>query len=473
MSVVTLPFFLFALLGALAYKLQRAVSWHQLVLLAMNIYFLSTFSHDPVGFIPLAAFLGVGFVGVRLMQSGQRRYFVPFLALEVALLVWLKKYAFIPPAGLLHFSYVTLGMSYICFRMLHLLVDAKDRMLPRVRLLAYLNYTLSFLTLVSGPIQRYEEFAATQLASEPPRLGLAEAGGAVERIAVGIFKVSLLSLLFLNLHEWGLARLMQAQTLIERITAGVLLAAAYPIFLYMNFSGYTDIVIGVGRFFHFTLPENFAAPFAAPNFMVFWNRWHMTLSGFFKTYVFNRLMLWLMRRFERPSLGLAVCAFFVTFFLLGIWHGQTSVFAAYGLVLGLGVSANKLYQVLLTRRIGPKAYKALAQNGLYTAVCRGLTFTYFTFSLFFFWSNWQQMSELLSHLDALSLTLIWAVLLVSAAVALALIQAVSQWAASWKVVGEPLLASRYVRTALTTAVIVITAIATVILHVPVNLYKAF
>src|SRR4029077_233098 len=152
---------------------------------------------------------------------------------------------------------------------------------------------------VSGPIQRYEEFAATQLAAQPPRLALADIGGAVERIAIGIFKVSLLSLLFLSLHERGLAQLTLVGTPFERAGAGLLVAAAYPLFLYMNFAGYMDIVIGVGRLFRFRLPENFADPFGAPNFMIFWNRWHMTLSAFFKTYLFNPLVLWLMERFER------------------------------------------------------------------------------------------------------------------------------------------------------------------------------
>jgi D-alanyl-lipoteichoic acid acyltransferase DltB (MBOAT superfamily) len=476
-STATPAFLLFAVAGALAYPLNRSIAWRQLVLLAMNLYFLSTFSRDPVGFIPLAAFLAVGFVGVWLMQRGRRGWFVPVLVLEIALLVWLKKYSFIPHFGLLHFSYVTLGMSYICFRMLHMLIDAKEGSLTGVTLIGYLNYTLNFLTLVSGPIQRYEDFASTQLQATRPRLELADVGRALERIALGVFKVSLLSLLLQTWHDAAIARLGVAESIPDRVAAGIGVAAAYPLFLYANFSGYMDIVIGIGHFFRFTLPENFARPFAAPNFMTFWNRWHMTLSDFFKTYVFNPLVLALMQRFEKPSLEpwIAVCAFFITFFLLGVWHGQTSVFVVYGLILGLGVSVNKLYQVLMARRMGAKRYKALARSGLYTALCRGLTFTYFTFSLFFFWSSWRQMGELLSRVDTVSLVLTWTGLLLFATLALALVESVSRWISSWTLVGHPVFASRYVRTALTTAVILVTVTATVLMNAPApdNVYKAF
>jgi D-alanyl-lipoteichoic acid acyltransferase DltB (MBOAT superfamily) len=475
-NAASVSFLLFALIAATAYNLSSSSPWRQFAFLAANIYFLSTFSHDLASFVPLAVFVAVGFIGVRLMQGGQRRWFAPILALEIVMLIWLKKYSFLPEAGFLRFSYVTLGMSYILFRMLHLLIEARDARLVRVTLHSYLNYTLSFLTLVSGPIQRYADFAATQLADKRAHLGIADIGRAVERVAVGIFKVSLLSLLFLNIHEKGIGQLASAAGVLERVSAGLLLAAAYPIFLYMNFSGYMDIVIGLGRFFGFTLPENFDRPFSAPNFIIFWNRWHMTLSNFFKTYVFNPLLMSLMRRFsQRAEPFLAVLAFFFTFFLLGIWHGQTSVFAVYGLVLGLGVSVNKLYQLLLIRRLGSKHYKELSANSLYTAVCRGLTFTYFTFGLFFFWSNWAQMGELLSHVDAVSLVAIWLGLLLLATAVLAFNGMMAAWTASWKFAGQPVLASRYMRTALTTAVVVITVtvIALVDAPAPENVYRAF
>ena len=73
-------------------------------------------------------------------------------------------------------------------------------------------------------------------------------------------------------------------------------ALVYPLFLYANFSGYIDIVIALARLMRVRLPENFDRPFSASSVLDFWNRWHMTLSNWLKTYVYNPLLLALMRR---------------------------------------------------------------------------------------------------------------------------------------------------------------------------------
>ena len=135
----------------------------------------------------------------------------------------------------------------------------------------------------------------------------------------------------------------------DRVLNGVLIATIYTVYLYFNFSGYMDIVIGVARFLRFHLPENFNRPFFADNFIEFWARWHITLSTWLKTYVYNPLLIILMRRYPSPNLEsfFAVIAYFVTFFLVGVWHGQTSEFIVFGALQGLGVSVNKLHQVVL------------------------------------------------------------------------------------------------------------------------------
>jgi alginate O-acetyltransferase complex protein AlgI len=90
---------------------------------------------------------------------------------------------------------------------------------------------------------------------------------------------------------------------------------------------------------HTRLPENFDRPFSSDNFLNFWSRWHITLSEWLKTYVHNPLLLNLMRRYPSPALQTCwgVLAVFVTFFLIGVWHGQTLVFVFFGVLQGLGV----------------------------------------------------------------------------------------------------------------------------------------
>ena len=231
------------------------------------------------------------------------------------------------------------------------------------------------------------------------------------------------------------------------------MTVGYTFYLYCNFSGYTDIVIGLARFYRLELPENFNRPFSATSFLEFWSRWHMTLSGWLKTYVYNPLVLALMARFPSAAAApwLAVAGFFVTFFLIGLWHGQTSEFVVYGVVLGLGVSVNKLYQLEMARYLGRKRYRALTEVLLYRTAARGLTFTWFTFSLVFFWGNWAVIDQLADGLGVTGTALAAALLIPGAGILLAIGEAVRNAAIRVEAFGIPVLLSRYSRTIWVTA----------------------
>ena len=170
LATASLRFLAYALAVAIVFNFRPSVAWRQFVLLTASIGFLGFFSHRPDAFVPLAAFLLFGFVSLRLMQAGATRLFVPLLIVGVASFIWLKKYAFIPSGLFLRAPYVTLGLSYILFRVLHLIIDARSdntTLARKISLVSYLNYALNFTTLVSGPIQRYNQFASMQLAQAP------------------------------------------------------------------------------------------------------------------------------------------------------------------------------------------------------------------------------------------------------------------------------------------------------------------
>jgi len=96
-----------------------------------------------------------------------------------------------------------------------------------------------------------------------------------------------------------------------------------------------------------------------------------------------------------PLLG--VFCFFVTFFLIGIWHGRTSEFIMFGFLTGSGMSINKLWQLGLIRAKGRKGYRALAMNPAYVSFGRGLNYAWFSFTLFWFWSDWAQIGRIYQH----------------------------------------------------------------------------
>jgi alginate O-acetyltransferase complex protein AlgI len=476
----SLQFLAFAFAAVLIFNLSRAVAWRQSVLLASSIGFLGFFSRRPAAFLPLAAFLLFGFLSLRLMQAGATRLFVPILIVGIVSFVWLKKYAFVPSSLFLRAPYVTLGFSYIFFRVLHLIIDSRapHTTLPRnISPVSYLNYTLNFTTLVAGPIQRYNQFASTQLAAVPLPLDIFVAGEALERIIVGIFKVNVLSLFLLMIHSSALDSLATVHAVTGRVFATITLLAVYPFYLYCNFSGYIDIVIGIARFLRIKLPENFNRPFSSQNSIVFWSRWHITLSSWLQFYVFLPLMRKSVRRWPSPPIEpfLNVFALFVTFLLVGLWHGQTSEFVFFGVLLGLGVSLTKLYQVLMTKSIGRERYMALGTDGFYSAAARGLTFTWCALTMLWFWSNWAQLDFLARSLGSRVIALVWIGVFVGSSITLALWEAAREWMLSLQFENQPVLSSRYVRTAWSTVLVVISVATILLLHAPPPdiVYKTF
>jgi alginate O-acetyltransferase complex protein AlgI len=474
----SIQFILFGLTAALISNFSRARAWRSLVLMLASVVFLGLLGHKPIVFLPLAGFLALGYLGLILLESGWSRSMVWSLLAVIFAYMWLKKYTFLPEGAFLNYSYFTLGLSYIFFRVLHLLIETGDRDEKRhIGLGAYLLYTLNFTTLVSGPIQLYDDFATDQFASEPMALGPRVVGLQLERIVRGFFKVNVLALLLQWVQADALAQMSQPLPLTYKATAAFRLALVYPFFLYANFSGYIDIVVAMARLMRLRLPENFDRPFSASSFIDFWNRWHITLSSWLKTYVYNPLLVALMRRIASSTLEpfLGVFCFFVTFFLIGVWHGRTSEFVIFGVLQGAGVSINKLWQLGLTRALGRKGYRAIADTPLYMAFGRGLTFSWFAFTLFWFWASWKQIDTIFNSLGMVSWFGVWLGIWFCASTLLAAWEWLRATLLSIEISDGSVLESRYARVVYASAMGLVAIVFSVLLNQPAPeiVYKGF
>jgi alginate O-acetyltransferase complex protein AlgI len=504
MTVPSWPFLVFVLLGA---GLFNAVStrvfdavfvrrWRNAVWLVLNLAFVWSFSHALTPLLPLAGFLALGYLVLGCLAPGRlalghrgtdavrtgRRWAAPAaILLVLAVFVWLKRYSFVPAGLMLPPGAMLVGLSYVFFRVMHLVIDAGQGETERIGIVRYLNFTLNFPAFISGPIQRREDYEANGgLPLTVPDIGLA-----AWRMVLGAFKVLILSDV---LHAWHVDTLAALAPRLasglapglapgvppgQLVLTGALAIVLYPLFLYANFSGYTDFVIGAARLFRLQLPENFDRPFSATNFIDFWSRWHISLSQWLRSYVFNPLLVGWMRRYRsaRTKQYPAVAAFFITFFLVGAWHGQTSEFLFFGLLQGGGVAGNRLYQVAMTRRLTPAGYGALCANALYRAVSRGLTFTWFAFTLLWFWARWGQIGALAETLGVAG----------SVAAALATVCGASVILAVPDLFGAAsstittVLRSRYTRTAFASAMVLAMTIAALVLNLasPEIVYKQF
>ena len=466
MIVPSFTFLAFALLVIVVLHLGRTARWRQAVLLAVNLAFLAYFAARPAALLPYAGFLLLGALGV----SARRRlgpwtmWAFPLLVLLV--FVWLKRYLFVPQQLLLPQGYVLVGLSYVFFRVMHLVIDGWES-LPRGARgwISYLNYTLNFTSLVSGPIQYYDDYRRSE--QETGRLTGSDAWRAIERVIIGFFKVYVVSAVLHAVQQSQVEAFATADAT-EAILHGAALTALYPVYLYFNFSGYTDFVIGIARFLHLELPENFDRPFASGNFITFWSRWHMTLSNWVKTYVYTPAVLAMMRRASSAKLEplIGVAAYFLTFFLVGLWHGQTSEFVFFGFLQGGGVAGNKLYQLGMTRALGRGRYHRLTNNTGYAMLMRGVTFTWFAFSVLWFWSSWSQLASFAERIGVRGGILALALILAVAALLLEALTRLGGWMRRPALWGEGLLESPYVRLALALDMIVIVTFAALALHAP-------
>ncbi len=171
------------------------------------------------------------------------------------------------------------GLSYMIFKFIHMLVDEWQGQLAPFDLWTYLNYQLSFFTITAGPIQRYNDFRQSwdEVALRP-----SEARQIVLlwiRILTGMIKIGVLGAYLESVYaRHHLARPALADFFV--------CLYFYPAYLYLNFSGYTDVMIGAGGLLGFRLPENFNRPYLARNVLDFWDRWHISLTHWIRDYVF-------------------------------------------------------------------------------------------------------------------------------------------------------------------------------------------
>jgi alginate O-acetyltransferase complex protein AlgI len=382
MTIVSLPFLLIALGTAALLRGARLRASRAEILLVASLVFALLLAASPRDALFLIAMAASGWVLVKAVaiNKGGRRLGLAILCIVGEFVMIRQLTPSVPWLAGVEFGR-TVGLSYIMFRIVHLLVDAHGDELPSsLGLRDYLCYLFFFPTFLAGPIQRVQEFVADL--SEPA----VSATGSPRRqdlrlIITGYFKFTVLAALFFAAFAWSTRT---AATDASQRAAAFISFAAY---LYVSFSGYTDVARGFGGLMGFRLPENFDRPLLSANFLDVWSRWHISLSDWFKLYVFNPAAKAMIGAAERPGLipYIGAAGYFLTFFLMGLWHSTTLRFALYGLCLGAGVSVNRLWQAAMAARLGRRGYATLSRQPSYVAISRGLALGYFVLALGFFW----------------------------------------------------------------------------------------
>lgn len=280
-----------------------------------------------------------------------------------------------------------LGFSYVSFRLLHTIFDRLSGRLPPVSLAEFVNYVIFFPAFTAGPIDRIERFVRDM--NQPIELdpsGWVEAGS---RLASGLFKKFVLA----DGLAWFAINGVFAQNL-EVPGPSWMLLYAYSLRIFFDFSGYTDIAIGLGRLLGVHLPDNFDSPYLKPNITQFWNAWHMTLTQWFRAYFFNPLTR-LMRSSDKvfPDFLMIFLAQVSTMIMIGLWHGITAGFLLWGIWHGLGLFIHNRWSHWVRPRLpdwgsSPIGGGVLRFSGVF------LTFNFVSLGWLFFtlqdpWAAWR------------------------------------------------------------------------------------
>jgi len=253
-----------------------------------------------------------------------------------------------------------LGISFITFQKIAFLIDVQAGRVTAFSFRDYTLFVLFFPQLVAGPIVHYREMMP-QFHAASCRFQSEDVSVAISLFFFGLFKKLVLAdpLSRVVAPLYTQAASGAPVTMVDAWIA----ALGFTLQIYFDFSGYTDMALGLARFFGIKLPMNFNSPLKATSIIDFWLRWHVSLTRFLTAYLYNPLTLALTRRRlarGKPSFGgrnTTLSAFLtllmfptvLTMFISGLWHGAGYQYLLWGLLHGLLLSINHAWRLLRPR----------------------------------------------------------------------------------------------------------------------------
>jgi len=235
-----------------------------------------------------------------------------------------------------------IGISFITFQKIAFLVDAYRGFVRNFTLTNYMFFVTFFPQLIAGPITHHSEIMP-QIGPSQQRDVISDFAVGISIFTVGLFKKVVIADTLAVYADAGYSVLKAGQPL-DNASAWITVFS-YSFQLYYDFSGYTDMAIGLARMFGFRLPINFDSPYKSASIIEFWKRWHITLSRFLRDYLYIPL------GGNRRGPTRRYVNLLVVMLLGGLWHGANWTFVVWGGVHGLMLCANHAWRALGGRRV--------------------------------------------------------------------------------------------------------------------------
>jgi D-alanyl-lipoteichoic acid acyltransferase DltB (MBOAT superfamily) len=329
---------------AVYYWLARTPRLKMFVLLAASYYFYSLAGWQ---FVP--ALLGLSLATYLLARWNRISWGV---WLNLAALILFKYWNF----GIENVNYIAalfnaqlsllnlglpLGLSFFVFKHIGYLLDVQQKRYPPADdFWSFTTFSAYFPQISAGPISNYKE-TASQFESLPNKLNSEQLSSAFTYISVGLAK----KILIADVLGTVLASSINTVTGFSGMIPAWYLAVVYTARLYFDFSGYTDLMLGISQLFGIRLPQNFNNPYLANNPGEFWERWHISLSTWFRVYLFSPISRSFIRKWGSDKRERAqYAANLATMSLIGLWHGAGWNFILWGVYHAIGLNLGLIWK---------------------------------------------------------------------------------------------------------------------------------
>lgn len=335
--------FVFLPLIIITYYLVPIRSYRNFILLAFSLVFYAW--GEPVYVVLMVLEILINFVLAQLIARNndlkiKRLYLVITIIIDLGLLGFYKYSNFLIDiinnlfAMNLTFIEISLpiGISFYTFQVLSYVIDVyRGKVKVQNNILNLATYITMFPQLIAGPIVRYETIE-DELTNRKESLSMVADG--IRRFIIGLGKKIIIAN---NLALLAESVFLKTELVNYNFMIAWLGAISYALQIYFDFSGYSDMAIGLGKIFGFNFLENFNYPYIAKSITDFWRRWHISLSSWFRDYVYIPL------GGNRVSKARWYLNIMIVWMLTGLWHGASYNFVAWGLYYGFFLIIEKVF----------------------------------------------------------------------------------------------------------------------------------
>lgn len=363
MAIVLIPCIILGLL-------QKKIKWYGLIATIFMLYLIFGDNKKELHFLIGFFVLQIGLIKIYdLLRKYLTKRWHLWIMIAISLMPLLDNKL---SGSIEHKTVGFLGISYLTFKCVQTLIQIYDGYIKNVNILEYAYFILFFPTISSGPIDRSIRFIKEINTVPSTKEYLEYLGEGLWKIIKGIGYKFLFGY-FIN-HFFVSKILLEPHTFLNTIKYMYF----YSFYLFFDFAGYSLIAVGVSYIMGVKTPDNFNLPFISKDIKDFWNRWHMSLSFWFRDFIFNRFVMasikkkWFKNRYTSAYIG-----YVMIMLIMGFWHGIQLNYIVYGAYHGVLLSTTDFYQKT-------SLYKRLKEKKLYRGFSIAVTFNVVCFGFLIF-----------------------------------------------------------------------------------------